>query len=100
FLGWGRSGRKCPQMSKPYAACQCWLTVGWSALAFRVDLEKTTPTTPRATTRPMISGNPHEPLLRRVVRPPPVRATRETFLDEEALPISGSEAIGPRAVFR
>jgi hypothetical protein len=37
----------------------------------------------------MTNGNPHEPLVRRVeVRPPPVRATRETFLEDDALPIS------------
>src|SRR5256885_13871694 len=40
----------------------------------------------------MTMGKPHEPLLRRVVRPPPVRATRETFLDEEALPMSARQA--------
>src|SRR5205814_4927265 len=43
---------------------------------------------------PMASGNPQDPLVRRVlVRPPPVRATRETFLEDDALPISARNVI-------
>ena len=47
---------------------------------------------------PITIGKPQEPLLLRVVRPPPVRATRETFLDDDALPISARNVIEGVAV--
>src|SRR4051812_28378392 len=44
--------------------------------------------------RPMAMGEPQEPADRLVVRPPPGRATRDTFLAEDALPISAWNVIG------
>src|SRR4051812_48279766 len=89
----------------PYATCQ-WSPVedsrpGWMFVPPWFSLrEKAISTMPTTTSAATALGQAHEPRDRLTdLRPPPVRATRWTFLLDDALPIAGYQPTrGPRGV--